>query len=747
MQKKKVLHKILMPVLFLFGIGIGVVGMCGYQYFSSSQNWTKKKETPELVTDKIAIVNLDEGVIVKDEEINYAAKLLNEPPDNFIFTGLQDARGGYASGIYAGYMIIPAAFSESIVSLNDTPVRAEISYAINSQLEESVKEQVIYDVLGLVSEINNRVSYMYLHSVLDEFHDAQDQSDIVMGNDLEEKEAINAVQANDLIALVPVTEMTVVEYNIEPVDISEYMSRNVELTGEVGTKYMEYLMASEEDHQKLNTEAMELMAEMGNMDGIISGVNLAVDGEGNLVYQKGAMELTELFDGHNADLQEKKAELDENIITIYEDIQNYFMEYDKAKEVYAKEYEQKYLNTLNALENLFYEYQAQYTVLSTEEVQQINSIVEQQNEQLQVQQEIIAELQGQAVTLAEAMEEETDEDGEMMSFDMEITVPEIQTYALPETENEKLSELQLKMQEVLAANYYLFSGYQVDEEGKAKVDKEGNYLELSLLLDQYREDLNDPKVRAEVLEKQVGDIEEMDIGEALQIVDESILMPIQVNVDAFTTAVMDQYAVEKEQLGNYSEAVMEYDPMKYIDHDEIQNLTEQMYDNGSDLSEAILETDIQQMEYVEQVYDATQNDLNSLQESIIQAKEDSDKAVEEGLARLKDIKNQNSEENQFILYDFSKKLPYTRLGSLEYRQAYEFMVNPLGTAQLEGMDNGTQMNIADTVIQESDSVNVELSRKDDYENIVMIIMGMMCVIIVGTTVKYHFHKKDNLIEG
>ncbi|MDO4304861.1 MAG: hypothetical protein Q4D94_13215 [Bacillota bacterium] len=747
-KKKKIRNSILISGLFLLGIGIGVMGMYGFLQFRSSQNAVVMQETPGLVTDKIAIVNLDEGVTVKEEEINYAAKLLNEPPDNFIFTGLQDARGGYATGIYAGYMIIPATFSESVVSLNDTPVRAEISYAINSQLEESVKEKVIYDVLGLVSELNNRVSYMYLHSVLDEFHDAQDQSDVVMENDLEEKEAINAVQANDLVALVPVTEMTVVEYNIEPVDISEYMSKNVELTGQVGTKYMEYLTASEEDHQKLNEEAMALMTEMGNMDSIMGGINLAVDGEGNSVYQNGAEELGKLFEEHNTALGEKKAELDENVLEIYEDIQNYFLEYDKAEAAYEKEYEQKYLNTLNALEALFNEYQAKYATFSVEEIQQINSIVEQQNEQLQAQQEIINELQGQAMTLSAALEEEAEgEEGESVQTYVEVEVPEIQTYSLPETENEKLSELQQKMQEVLAANYYVFSGYQVDDEGIAKTDEEGNYLELCLLLSEYMKDLKEPEIRAKVLEEQVGNIEEMDIAEATQIVDEGILMPIQENVDAFITAVMDQYAIEKEQLGNYSEAVMDYNPLEYIDHDEIQSLTEQMYDNGADLSEAILETDIQQMEYVGEVYEATQNDLNSLQESIVQAKEDSDRAVEEGLAELKDIKNQNSEENQLILYDFSNKLPYTRLGSLEYRQAYEFMVNPLGTTQLEGMDTGAQVNINDTVRQESDSVNVQLNKKEDYNNIVMIITGMICVIIVGTTIKYHFHRKENPLEG
>lgn len=94
-----------------------------------------------------------------------------------------------------------------------------------------------------------------------------------------------------------------------------------------------------------------------------------------------------------------------------------------------------------------------------------------------------------------------------------------------------------------------------------------------------------------------------------------------------------------------------------------------MYENGTELYKAIIETDIQQEEYVRDVYEATRADLDTMQDNIVQAKEDSDQAVEKGLEELKQIKHSNSVENQEILLDFSKKLPYTRLGSLEYRQA------------------------------------------------------------------------------
>ncbi|MBQ6806248.1 MAG: hypothetical protein IJO97_02305 [Lachnospiraceae bacterium] len=818
---------------FLVGTASGVVGMQQYaRYYGVSVEEATEAEK-RLLTDKIAIVNLDEGVIVEDEKVNYAEKLIIDLDDNFHFTGLEDARQGYATGIYAGYLVVPATFSESVVSLNTTPVRAEIMYAINNNLREDIKEDVIYDVLTLMNELNDSVSYMYLHSVLDEYHAAQDEAVTVMDNDLEEKEAIDAVQANDLVALVPVAEFTEIENNIEPVDISEYMMQNVELTSQVGLKYTEYLMASEEDHQKINEEAIALMDEMGNMSGIMSGINLTQDSEGNSVYQIGTEELGVIFEEHNAALTEKEAEISNNIIAIYEDINTYLTEYDRAVEAYKTENDDKYLDTLVALEEMFENYQNSYVMLSTVEFQMIEDTMESQNDKLIEQQNLIQELQSdegteenefaetdrtseqtttevpivqETVTENPKTEESTIQEPETeesmaqepvveepviqeteveepsiqeseieeatvqdsvtegtvveqpsiqetststmqlyVAGDEEDTTEDEEVIDIPEVDADNLSQLQKDMQQILDDNYYFFSGYLLDEEGEVVKDVEDNSVTLVSLLEEYQLDIEDPIVVAEILEEQVGEFEKMDIGVVTTCVDEKILTPIQDNVDSFTTAVMNQYAVEQEQLTTYNEAIMEYNPLEYINHEEIQTLTDAMLENGTELSEAVLDTDIQQMEYVADVYAATREDLFTLQENIVQAKEDSDKAVEEGLQELKDTKSANSTENQEILYDFSTKLPYTRLGSLEYVQAYEFMVSPV-SAQNAEVSKQEQNVKEDSVRAESDSVSVQVKREADYQNNSILIFAVICVIIVATTIKYHFHKKEESYE-
>lgn len=701
---------IFLPVIFLLGMGAGMV--LSHKGISDTKNSVLAHTTTvqELRTDKIAVVNLDTGIAVGDENINYAGSLLVNLPDNFLLTGLEDARQGLNHGLYAGYLVVPATFSQNIVSLNETPVRAEISYMINDDLTAEYKEKAIYSVLEFVSNLNDNVSYMYLNSLMDEFHDAQDESETIMKNDQGERETIDAIQAKDLISLIPVTEVTEVEYDIQPVDITEYMTKNAELTGQVGTKYMEYLQASEVDHQKLIVQSTALMEEMQNMDGIITGVNLALDAEGNSVYQTGEEKLSALFEEHNQKLMEKEQALDEGVLQIYTDVQNYLSEYERSINAYQEENQEKYLDTLTALENLFHEYQSSYVLVPTEQYVQMKDALA-------------------AATFSAENEEQTE-------------TPESPV----EGGTVELSELQKQMQDILVDHYYIYSDFQVDENGNIRQDEQGNNLKLTDLLAEYKKDLNNEEIKKEILDTRVGEIEKMDIAEVRNIVDSDILQPIQNNTDTFIQNVSTQYAKEKEQLREFGEAVVNYNPVKYINHEEIQGLTGEMYENGTELYKAIIETDIQQEEYVRDVYEATRADLDTMQDNVVQAKEDSDQAVEKGLEELKQIKHSNSVENQEILLDFSKKLPYTRLGSLEYRQAYEFMANPVGYRDIEDKAENVQPYAEDTVKQEKDSVSIKEYQEKDIEKIVTVIMSMICVIIVISTVKYHFHKKEEPYE-
>lgn len=68
---------------------------------------------------------------------------------------------------------------------------------------------------------------------------------------------------------------------------------------------------------------------------------------------------------------EKEQNLDEGVLQIYADVQNYLSEYERSIKAYQEENQEKYLDTLTALENLFHKYQSSYVLVPTEQYVQM----------------------------------------------------------------------------------------------------------------------------------------------------------------------------------------------------------------------------------------------------------------------------------------------------------------------------------------------------------------------------------------
>ncbi len=67
--------------IFLLGSAVGVVSMWQYTLHFGMQH-DDGTGSSRLITDKIAIVNLDEGITIHDEKVNYAEKLIINLDDN-----------------------------------------------------------------------------------------------------------------------------------------------------------------------------------------------------------------------------------------------------------------------------------------------------------------------------------------------------------------------------------------------------------------------------------------------------------------------------------------------------------------------------------------------------------------------------------------------------------------------------------------------------------------------------------------
>ena len=112
-----------------------------YYQINEKQNSYKVVSTMD-----IAVVNLDEGVNLKDKKTYYAGKIITLPNEHFHMTGLDDARNGLKSGEYGAYIVIPATFSKSVESINNDPEKATIKYTINADNNDASLASIVNDI-------------------------------------------------------------------------------------------------------------------------------------------------------------------------------------------------------------------------------------------------------------------------------------------------------------------------------------------------------------------------------------------------------------------------------------------------------------------------------------------------------------------------------------------------------------------------------------------------------------------------
>lgn len=215
----------------------------------------KQLNSSSVDIDTIAIVNMDSGVEVDGENINYASQLMNI--DNSIYTvkGLSDAKQGIKNNTYAAYIIIPDKFSEGIQTFYDNPEKINLQYHYNEMLDVEARVKAAENVNAFINELNTNVAYMYVATVLDEYHRVQDYTDALLANDSKELNNLNDIQAQDLIAYVEAADTVSVDSSVPAIELSPYTSRNDALLGELEAGYNKAIEDGNEAYKDIKDQS------------------------------------------------------------------------------------------------------------------------------------------------------------------------------------------------------------------------------------------------------------------------------------------------------------------------------------------------------------------------------------------------------------------------------------------------------------------------------------------------------------
>lgn len=277
-----------------------------------------------LTIEKIALVNLDEGIEIDHSIRNYGAEFLSGLDDHYEMTGLEQARTGLANGLYAAYIIIPATFSKNIESINGKPVKSNIVYKINNNLDEHTRENVIADITSLNSSLSTDIEYVFLDALLKEVHNVQDYSDTILENDINDLKNVLTLAESELVVDPDYPEEKSASGSINALDLSEEYSAIQSIFAKLSSSYRQDEKKAQEAYSMIIGVKDEVDKEMNAMDTEIRAIDRS--GAGNQ-YIDNAEELKEILASYNDELADWE---NANHTQVKKNFEEYLDSYDKS---------------------------------------------------------------------------------------------------------------------------------------------------------------------------------------------------------------------------------------------------------------------------------------------------------------------------------------------------------------------------------------------------------------------------------
>lgn len=253
MKKRKLLYFF---TVILMGLALGIVSILGVKKLDT----VLAEKNNISISESIAIVNQDEGIGEGDDYINYAEKIIETLDEKFIVTSREIAKKGMSNGTYSAMVIFPGTFSKNVISINnERPEKTQFYYETSSILSKEKKANVEKEILALERNTNDKLSYLYIANILNEFHRGQEKVEYVLKNDEEDLQSISSINDNDLIKAIDLRELEKLDIDIETIDLSKDFELNEEIMNQMDQNYKEFLAEGEADLNSIKNKGNDLI--------------------------------------------------------------------------------------------------------------------------------------------------------------------------------------------------------------------------------------------------------------------------------------------------------------------------------------------------------------------------------------------------------------------------------------------------------------------------------------------------------
>lgn len=232
-------------MLFMMGIYLGI----RMQYQEDLRN----QERDYSIQTTIAVVNLDVGVLQEDKSVkNYSTAIIDGLGDNYVLVSSSMAESGYNSGKYGAVLTFPTELSKAVESVNtDSPYQIEIGFKVNSNLPQEKYIQIYTELLTLQSDINSAITYMYVDSILEEFHKAQNEAKALMENNDELLGEAEKLNLGNYTSMIEMAEIPRKEFEPKPIEIVNFVNRAGEYANSISELYLSSYAVAQKDFDKV----------------------------------------------------------------------------------------------------------------------------------------------------------------------------------------------------------------------------------------------------------------------------------------------------------------------------------------------------------------------------------------------------------------------------------------------------------------------------------------------------------------
>lgn len=679
--------------------GAGIIVLLGLSCIAGiymEREHQKKLEQQKEHAATIAVVNMDNGVTVDHEQINYANQLISFPDGDFTTVGLTDARAGIENGTYAAYIVIPETFSASVTSIEYDPRKTVLEYRYNPNLADTARMQAMSNVNEFITMLNSNIAYMYVDAVLTEFHRIQDDSSTILANDNAELELLESVDAALLIEAAERVEETVVDNNIQPVELTPYAAQNDTLLESLLVKYMEAVRQAQDDYAAIQETRVTVDTAADEFFSVYNSVVYDTNAEQADILSEGKTMLADAVETYNLDIDGQREDIETFIAELIADNEKTANEQlgiiidgiDMDRKTITKAFRETVEERLtgdqggcqddirNWLENIVAaSYKMGYergcadaksngntvsgnsvsenTCSDSDAVSGSNVISEQKLDQY-VDEYIDNHINRYINDLNEILEKE------ISSIDIKWVELDIH---LPEEPKEPEDSETEKPEDTDNSDAGASEG-DTSGSGTSAVG-----LKYSIIL---------PKDGSDTVDEILGQFHLKYEPDEVSGVIQTYFVDRLRDVHQGQMAKLDDAEnVLSQRMDEYEYQLEHYDPLSYIRAADLGTYIDNIEDNARGMLDVVEQNNAEYRTYAEDVYVATSEHTSQLVDSLNVANDRTTENIESCIDELKSSREALNSQNINMLEGFTESLTYTRVGSQENAEVYDYIVNPV----------------------------------------------------------------------